>query len=461
MTVVDEDLAQRVLERALSKGGDFAELFCEDRRGFSLSIDESRVERPQSGSERGAGVRVIDGEVTRFAHIDGLAEEDLMRAADGLASALDGDATEPLALRAGEAPKLQEIEVDPAGVPAERKAEILRELDERARAAGAEIAQASASYNEGRRQVAVFNSEGLAASDDRTRVRLGVQVVARKNGTVETGFETLGEHRGFELLDGDPARIADEAAKKALTLLGADPAQAGEMTVVVGGGFGGVLFHEMTGHGLEADAVQKGASVYAGKLGQKVAQPLLNAYDDGVMAHEWGTGAIDDEGTPCQRTAVIQEGDVTSFLYDRLRARRDGVVSTGNGRRASFRDLPIPRMTNTYIEPGDADPEAIISEVENGFYAVSFGGGQVEPATGDFVFGVSEGYLIEGGRVTKPCRGATLIGNCLHALERIDAVGNDFEMKTGFCGKAGQTAPVGTGQGHVRIKGMTVGGTAV
>src|SRR5262249_33226538 len=358
---------------------------------------------------RGAGVRVLAGEVPRFAQVDGRGEEALLRAGDGLASALGRDATEPVALRAGEPPPLQEIEVDPASVPADRKAEVLRELDERARSAGDEIAQASASYSEGRRRVAVFNSEGLEAPDDRTRVRLGVQVVARRNGTVETGFETLGEHRGFELLDGDPGRIAEQAAGKALTLLGADPAPAGEMTVVVAGGFGGVLFHEMTGHGLEADAVQKGASVYAGKMGEKVAEPLLNAYDDGVMPHEWGTGAVDDEGTPCQKTAVIQEGRLTSYLYDRLRARRDGVDSTGNGRRASFRDLPIPRMTNTYIEPGDADPEAIIAEVDRGFYAVSFGGGQVEPATGDFVFGVSEGYLIEGGKVTRPCRGATLI----------------------------------------------------
>jgi TldD protein len=461
MSLIEEGLAARVLERALSRGGDFAEVFCEERQGFTLSIDESRVERPQSGSERGVGVRVIDGEVTRFAHIDGLAEEDLMLAADGLASALGGDATEALALKAAAPPELQEIEIDPASVPAERKVEVLRELDERARSAGSDIAQASASYSEGRRRVAVFNSEGLEATDDRTRVRLGVQVVARKNGTVETGFETLGEHRGFELLDGDPARIADQAARKAIALLGADPAPAGEMTVVVGGGFGGVLFHEMTGHGLEADAVQKGASVYAGKMGERVAEPLLTAYDDGRMPHEWGTGAIDDEGTPCHKTPVIEDGRLTSYLYDRLRARRDGTESTGNGRRASFRDLPIPRMTNTYIEPGDADPQELISEVEKGFYAVSFGGGQVEPATGDFVFGVSEGYLIEGGKVTRPCRGATLIGNCLQALNRIDAVGNDFEMKTGFCGKAGQTAPVGTGQGHVRIKGMTVGGTAV
>jgi TldD protein len=230
---------------------------------------------------------------------------------------------------------------------------------------------------------------------------------------------------------------------------------------VVGGGFGGVLFHEMTGHGLEADAVQKDASVYANRIGEKVAEPLVTAYDDGSMPHEWGTGAIDDEGTPSRKTALIEEGRLTSYLYDRLRARRDRTESTGNGRRASFRDLPIPRMTNTYIQPGAADPQEMIAEVDRGFYAVSFGGGQVEPATGDFVFGVSEGYLIEGGRVTKPCRGATLIGNCLHALARIDALGSDFEMKTGFCGKAGQTAPVGTGQGHVRIRGITVGGTAV
>jgi TldD protein len=460
-SLVDPELASRVLERALARGGDFAELFSEDRRGFTLSIDESRIERPQSGSERGAGIRVIDGEVTRFAHVDGLGEDDLMRAADGLASALDGNATQPLALKAASSPELQEIAVDPASVSAERKAEVLRELDERARSAGAEVAQASASYSEGRRRVAVFNSEGLQTADDRTRVRLGVQVVARRDGTVETGFETLGELRGFELLDGDPARIADQAAHQAITLLGADPAPAGEMTVVVGKGFGGVLFHEMTGHGLEADAVQKGASVYANRMGEKVAEPLLNAFDDGTMPHEWGTGAIDDEGTPSHKTAVIEEGRLTSYLYDRLRARRDGTDSTGNGRRASFRDLPIPRMTNTYIEPGEPAPEEIISEVDKGFYAVSFGGGQVEPATGDFVFGVSEGYLIEGGRVTKPCRGATLIGNCLQALARIDAVGSDFEMKTGFCGKSGQTAPVGTGQGHVRIRGMTVGGTAV
>jgi TldD protein len=319
-----------------------------------------------------------------------------------------------------------------------------------------------ASYAEGRRRVSVANSDGLFAGDDRTRVRLGVQVVARRNGTVETGFETLGGHRGFELVDGGAGeRIAEQAARKALTMLDADPAPAGEMPVVVGGGFGGVLFHEMTGHGLEADHIQKGASVYEGKLGERVAAEHLVAYDDGRLPGEWGTDGIDDEGTPTQKTTVIEEGRITSYLYDLKSAGKDSTTSTGNGRRESFRHLPIPRMTNTYIAPGEAKPDELISGVERGFYAVSFAGGQVEPTTGDFVFGVSEGYLIENGKVGKPCRGATLIGNCLQALGRIDAIADDFEMKTGFCGKGGQRVPVGTGQGHVRISAMTVGGTAV
>ena len=459
--LLEPAVAERILARALTAGGEFAEVFAECRRGFSMSIDESRIESVQAGAEEGAGVRVIAAGTTYFAHVDGLDPDNIERAAAEVASALRGNRTEPRPLEAARWATPQPIERPPGEVPAERKAELLRELDERGRAAGGEIAQFSASYGEARRRVAVANSEGLFSGDDRTRVRLGAQAVARRNGVVQTGFETLGAHRGFELLDGDPARIADQAARKALTLLDADPAPAGSMPVVVGGGFGGVLFHEMTGHGLEADHVQKGASVYAGKLGEQVAQPLLSAFDDGRLPGEWGTDGIDDEGTPTQKTMVIEDGRLTSFLYDRLRAERDGVASTGNGRRESFRHLPIPRMTNTYIAPGEAAPEAIIAEVERGFYAVSFAGGQVDPATGDFVFGVSEGYLIEGGRVTRPCRGATLIGNCLEALTAIDAVGDDFEMKTGFCGKGGQKVPVGTGQGHVRIQAMTVGGTEV
>jgi TldD protein len=458
--VLDPAVAERALERALSQGGEFAEVFAERRGGLTMAIDESRIESVQSGAEEGAGVRVVKDGTTYFAHVDGLEPDDLERAAEEAAGAIRASAAGARPLRAVSTDP-QEIEHRPEEVPPERKAELLRELDERGRGEGGEVAQFMASYAEARRQVAIANSDGLFTGDDRTRVRLGAQAVARRDGTVETGAETLGGNRGFELLEDDPAAIAAEAARKALTLLDAGPAPAGSMPVVVGGGFGGVLFHEMTGHGLEADHVQKGASVYAGKLGERVAQPLLSAYDDGRLPGEWGSDAIDDEGTPTQKTLVIEEGRLVSFLYDRLRAEGEGVESTGNGRRESFRHLPIPRMTNTYIAPGDADPEAMIAEVKRGFYAVSFGGGQVDPATGDFVFGVSEGYLIEDGSVTRPCRGATLIGNCLEALAAIDAVGSDFWMKSGICGKGGQRVPVGTGQGHVRIAAMTVGGTDV
>jgi len=456
--LIDPALAERVLARALVNGGRFAEVFAERRRGLSMSIDESRVESVQSGAEEGAGVRVVEGGTTYFAHVDGLDPADLERAADEAAAALRGERREPRALRAT-SPAPLPVAVRPEAVEAARKAEMLRELDERARGRGEEVVQFTGSYAEARREVTVANSGGLFSGDDRTRTRIGAQVVARRGDVVETGAETLGAHRGFELLEEDPGQIAEQAAGKALTLLDAGPAPSGSMPVVVGGGFGGVLFHEMTGHGLEADHIQKGASVYVGKLGERVAQPLLNAFDDGRLPGEWGSDAIDDEGAPTQKTQVIEDGRLTSYLYDHLTAERDGVASTGNGRRESFRHLPIPRMTNTYIAPGDATPEAMIAELEKGFYAVSFAGGQVDPATGDFVFGVSEGYLIEGGRVTRPCRGATLIGNCLEALEAIDAVGDDFFMKTGICGKGGQKVPVGTGQGHVRVRAMTVGGT--
>jgi TldD protein len=456
--LIEVDVAERVLSRALAGGGEFAEIYVERRSGTAMKIDESRVESVQSGAEQGAGIRVLKDGTAYFAHVDGLSLDDLERAASEAAAALRGEQATPRSLRAV-ATFPQSIVQPPERIPAKRKAQLLRELDERGRAEGDAVAQLTATYAEGRREILIANSEGLLAGDDRTRLRIAAQAVARGNGRVETGHETLAGHRGFELFDEDPTRIAANAARKALTLLEAGPAPAGSMPVVIGGGFGGVLFHEMTGHGLEGDHIHKGGSIYVGKLGERIAQPLLNAYDDGTMPGEWGTDGIDDEGTPTQKTLLIEDGRLTSFLYDRMAAERDGVAPTGNGRRESFRHLPIPRMTNTYIAPGDATAEEMIGEVAKGFYAASFAGGQVEPASGDFVFGVEEGYLIEDGKLTRPCRGATLIGNSLAALEAIDAVGSDFAMKAGTCGKGGQWVPVGTGQGHVRIAAMTVGGT--
>ena len=460
MTLVAPELAARVLERALARGGDMAELYAEARTGFALSLDDGRVERPQGGRELGACVRIVQGDSTYYGHVDGLAEPDLLRVAESVSEALRGDARRPAALGATEPAARHAVATRPEEVEAARKAALLRTLDERARAAGPEVAQARIGYAESRRQVEVFGSDGRVAADDRTRVRLSAQVVARREGRVETGSDTRGGHAGWELLEADPEAVAATAARRALTLLDAVDAPTGRLPVVVGNGFGGVLLHEAVGHGLEADAVQKHASVYAGRLGDQLAEPFVTAYDDGSRPNAWGSDGIDDEGTPTRRTTVIEGGRLTSYLYDLRSAGKDGVDSTGNGRRESFRQLPIPRMTNTFFAPGDATPEGLISEVERGLYAVSFGGGQVEPATGDFVFGVSEGYLIEGGRVTAPVRGATLVGNGLEALRAIDGIADDLDIATGYCGKGGQTVPAGVGQPHVRLRELTVGGTA-
>lgn len=458
--LVEPELAGKVIERALARGGDLGELYAEDRRGLTLTLDDRRVERPQSGAERGAAVRIVKGDASYFGHVDGLAEADLLRVADSVAQAVRGELRGAQPLRAPTAAAGHPVVTRPEDVEAETKAGLLRTCDAHARAAGAEVVQVTVNYGENRRRVEIYNSEGRAASDDRTRVRIGVQVVARRDGRVETGAETRGGHAGFELLAERPEDVAESAARKALALLDAVDAPTGRMPVVVGNGFGGVLLHEAVGHGLEADAVQKRASVYAGKLGEQVAEPFVTAYDDGSRTGEWGSDGIDDEGTPTQRTTVIEDGRLTSYLYDLLRARKDGVASTGNGRRESFRHLPVPRMTNTFFAPGDGAPEDLIAGVERGLYAVSFGGGQVEPATGDFVFGVSEGYLIEGGKVTAPVRGATLIGNGLEALAAIDGIAADLAIATGYCGKAGQHVAAGVGQPHVRIRALTVGGTA-
>jgi TldD protein len=459
--VIAPELASDLLARALERGGDLAELYVEERTGLALTLDDRRVERPQSGREVGASIRVVVGDSTYFGHVDGLAESDLRRVAESVSQAVSGDRREPAALTASADPaESYPIAQRPESVDAASKADILRACDETARAAGEEVVQATISYVESRRRVQVFNSDGVAAADDRTRVRLGAQVVARRNGTVETGHETRGGHAGFELIAQNPEEVAQKAARKALTTLDAVDPPTGKMPVVVGNGFGGVLLHEAVGHGLESDAIQKRASVYAGKLDELVAPEFLVAYDSGAEPGEWGSDGIDDEGTPTQRTTIIENGRLTSYLYDLLRARKDGVPSTGNGRRESFRHIPIPRMTNTYFANGNATPEELIEGTERGLYAVSFGGGQVEPATGDFVFGVSEGFLIENGKVTSPVRGATLIGNGLEALKLIDGVAADLAIATGFCGKGGQRVPAGVGQPHVRIQALTVGGTA-
>ena len=341
--LIEGDLAGRVLERALRRGGDFAEVYAESRRGLAMSIDESRIENVTAGGEEGAGIRVVSDGTTYFAHVDGLAEPDLLRAAEEASAALGADRRDPQPLETAETTQ-QHIAERPEDVPADRKADLLRELDERGRAAGADVSQLQASYSEGRRRVTVANSEGLLVSDDRTRTRIGVQAVARRGDVVETGHETRGAHRGFELLADDPGSVAEAAGRKAQTLLDAVPAPAGSLPVVVGGGFGGVLFHEMTGHGVEADHIQKGASVYVGKLGEQIAQPLLNAYDDGAARRRVGHRRDRRRGH-----AAPEDADRRGGPHRRLPLR----PAAGAARRRRLHRQRAPRGLSPPADPAD------------------------------------------------------------------------------------------------------------
>lgn len=459
-TLIDPGLAEAVLARTLGRGGDFAELYAESRHALSISFDDGRLEGASDGSESGVGLRLVLGDATYFGHVDSHAEPDLLELAESLSQATSSAPVAPVTLVHAAHVNPQKVVRRPEEVELGEKIAMLRACDEVARGAGSEIIQVSAGYNESRRTVTVYNSEGLAIGDDRIRVRLAVQAIAAREGRIENGTETLGGHTGYELIAQDPRAVAASAARKALVALEAVDAPAGQMPVVVGNGFGGVLLHEAVGHGLEADAVQKGASVYAGRLGRQLAPDFVDAYDDGRKPGEWGTDGIDDEGVPTQKTPILEGGVLGSFLHDRRSAKRDGVLSTGNGRRESFRHLPLPRMTNTYFAPGEAQVADLIEAAGDGLYAVSFGGGQVEPATGDFVFGVSEGYLIENGRVTRPVKGATLTGNGLAALRQVEAIASDLKLATGYCGKGGQRVAAGVGQPHVLLREITVGGTA-
>jgi TldD protein len=297
-------------------------------------------------------------------------------------------------------------------------------------------------------------------TDRRVRTRLICTVVASRDGVVQTGSWNPGASAGFELLDQHPPEgVGERAARQAIVMLDASGAPAGEMPVVLAPGGGGVLFHEASGHGLEADLIHKGASIYKDRTGERIGSELLNAVDDGSIPGLWGSFAFDDEGTPSQRTVLFKDGELTGALTDLLRAKALGLARSGNGRRQSYAHLPIPRMTNSNILPGDDDPDEIVRQVSRGLYAKSFAGGQVNTATGDFVFGLSEAYLIENGELTKPVRGANLIGNGPEVLARIDAVGRDYEIWWGTCGKDGQGVPVTCGMPTVRISRITVGGT--
>jgi TldD protein len=339
---------------------------------------------------------------------------------------------------------------------------LLRLADDTARGLSGEVRQVVAVYGESRQRVWVAGSDGARNSDIRLRKMLAVNVMAQRGSLLQVGRETLAFQGSWEDFQQEAvAALAASAAQKALVMLDSIPAPAGRMAVVLANGFGGVLFHEACGHGLEADYILKKTSVWEGKKGQRVADENVFAYDDGVGEGMWGSARCDDEGVPCQRTTLIEAGILTGYLTDRLRGAHLGLPLTGNGRRQDYRHLPYPRMTNTYFGLGGYTPEQIIADTPRALYAKSLSGGEVNPATGDFVFGVAEGYLIEKGEIAMPVRGATLIGNGVEVLRNIDAIADDLDIKPGTCGKEGQHVSVGSGQPTLRIRELTVGGTSL
>jgi len=458
MTVRD---VERALRTALSRGGDWAELFWERHETLQLVLDDQRIEDAITGVDQGAGVRVVSGEQTVYANGHVTDVDDIMAIAGRAArSVADGSGLHEAArLVPDDLPRPHSVAIDPRTVPVERKVALLRLANETARAHDPRVSQATVSYAESVQEVLVANSDGVHRTDTRVRVNFAVQVVAKDGAVLESGFEAVRGTLGFEMLTDNAVRdAAESAARRAVLNVGAEAAPAGTYTVVLSSEAGGTLIHESVGHGLEADLNLKGLSVYSGRIGEKVASELITVVDDGRDPGRRGTAAMDDEATPTQRTVLIEKGILRTYLSDRKHAEKLGIRRSGNARRESFRHLPICRMTNTMIASGDSDPEAIVRSVKDGIFVKKMGGGQVDVVSGNFAFEVTECYRIRDGKVTEPLRGATLVGQGPKLMSEIDMVGWDLGYSTGTCGKDGQGAPVADAQPTLRIPSVVIGG---
>jgi TldD protein len=455
----------RTFGQIFSHSVDYADLYFQYSRSEAWSLDEGIVKSGSFNIDQGVGVRAISGEKTAFAYSDDISARALGDAANAVrAIASAGQAGALPALRHGPAGQQLYVPNDPiASLPADAKVRLLERLEGFARTIDPRVVQVMASLAGEYEVILVAGSDGRMGADIRPLVRCSVSVIVEENGQREQGASGGGGRFDFAYFDDDILRrYAGEAVHQALINLHAEAAPAGQMTVVLGAGWPGILLHEAVGHGLEGDFNRKGSSAFSGRLGQRVAARGVTVIDDGTIADRRGSLNIDDEGNPTQRNVLIEDGILKGYMQDSLNARLMGVAPTGNGRRESFAHLPLPRMTNTMMLAGDHDPQEIIASVKKGIYAANFGGGQVDITSGKFVFSMSEAYLIENGKVTRPIKGATLIGNGPDALTRVSMIGNDLKLDPGVgtCGKDGQSVPVGVGQPTLRIDGLTVGGTA-
>ncbi len=466
---LDATRLDRTFGTLLGPGVDFGDLYFQHSRRESWSVEDGIVKDGGHSIEQGVGVRAIAGEKTGFAYSDDIQPAALLAAAQSArAISRDGGSCDARALAHGQARAPATRPLYPALDPVdslgnEAKVEVLKRLDRYLRAADPRVQQVMVSLSGGVDTVLIARSDGVLGADVRPLVRLNVQVIVEQDGRRESGYAGGGGRHGYQELfaDGRPEAFAREALRQALVNLEAIPAPAGVMPVVLGPGWPGVLLHEAVGHGLEGDFNRKGTSVYAGRIGERVAAPGVTIVDDGTLEGRRGSLTIDDEGTPTRCTTLIEDGILVGYMQDTLNARLMGVAPTGNGRRESFAHLTMPRMTNTYMRAGSHDPQEMIRSVKKGLYAVNFGGGQVDITSGKYVFSATEAYLIEDGRITAPVKGATLIGNGPETMQKVRMVGNDLALDegVGICGKDGQSVPVGVGQPSLLIDGLTVGGT--
>ncbi len=461
---LSERLMERCLGEALSAGGEYADLYFESVTSTSLGMDEGLIKTASQGISVGCGIRVVSGERTGFAFTDDLSTERLLRAARSAALIASGPQTERVSgFQHTETPGLYPIAGLSVDAEIAEKLKLIERADKAARAYDSRITQVKAGINDEVRRILVAASDGTFASDTQPLARLNVMVIAKDGANTARGTSGGGGRVTLEFFEGakSPEHFATEAARTAMLQLGAVDALAGEMEVVLGPGWPGVLLHEAVGHGLEADFNRKKTSAFAGLIGQKVASEKVTVVDNGTIANRRGSLNMDDEGVATQETTLIENGVLKTFLSDKMNSRLMGGTSTGSGRRESYQHVPMPRMTNTYMLNGEDMPEDIIKSVKRGLYAVNFGGGSVDITNGKFVFSASEAYLIEDGVVTRPVKGATLIGNGPEALKYVSMVGNDLALDEGVgtCGKAGQSVPVGVGMPTVKLDRMTVGGT--
>ena len=458
--MLSKNIASQVLAKCLVTGGDFAELFEDDSINNSISLVDGKVNDAIGGRNYGIGIRIFKGFKSVYAYANNNSLESLLDTAYRAALALGevkGDKS--IVLNEKKIETIHPILYYPKDVAYDRKIAILKSAYNGAKNYSDDISQVIASYLDKEQNILIANSDGLYVQDKRIRTRLGVSAVASKGSENQTGFEGPGRHMGIEMFDNiDPEYHGREAARIAHTMINAKNCPAGNMTVAIDNGFGGVIFHEACGHSLEASAVAKGNSVFANKLGEQIASTKVTAIDDGTIPNAWGSLNIDDEGNKTQKNVLIENGILKSYLIDKLNGRRMNMEATGSSRRQNYKYQPTSRMTNTYIAAGTDKPDDIIKSISDGLYAKKLGGGSVNPVTGEFNFAVQEGYLVKDGVIKEPVRGASLIGKGSEVLMDIDMVGDNLEQAQGMCGASSGSIPTNVGQPMIRVKKMTVGG---